>query len=142
MINCIGQIGKTDMIQDVFDAGAEGQTLYTEDPWFYGRGDLYYMVYAVSGIPETIAYSTSSKPSGPWNHRGIIMGNKEHGGAHTNHPGVIDFKGKCYFSCHSDRLPGGGGFTRVCLLKNLNIMGMIIFPIIKMSNDGPNKLDI
>ena len=29
MINCIGQIGKTDMTQDVFDAGAEGQTLYT-----------------------------------------------------------------------------------------------------------------
>ena len=142
MINCIGQIGKTDMIQDVFDAGAEGQTLYTEDPWFYGRGDLYYMVHAVSGIPETIAYSTSSKPSGPWNHRGIIMGNKGHGGAHTNHPGVIDFKGKC---CKVPTTGKSATMTReirVSLLKNLNIMGMIIFPIIKMSNDGPNKLDI
>ena len=55
------------------------------------------MLYAASGIPETIAYSTSSKPTGPWKHRGIIMGNKEQGGAFTNHPSVIDFKGKSFF---------------------------------------------
>jgi hypothetical protein len=38
------------------------------------------------------------------------------GGAFTNHPGVIDYKGKSYFFYHNGALPGGGGFTRsVCL---------------------------
>ena len=38
------------------------------------------------------------------------------GGAFTNHPGVIDYKGKSYLFYHNGALPGGGGFTRsVCL---------------------------
>ena len=141
MISYSGQIGKTDMTQDAFGAGAEGKTLYTEGPWFYRRGDLYYMVYAASGIPETIAYSTSSKPTGPWKHRGIIMGNKEQGGAFTNHPGVIDFKGKSYFFYHNGRLPGGGGFTRSVSVEEFEYNEDGTFPTIKMSNDGPKQIE-
>jgi hypothetical protein len=38
------------------------------------------------------------------------------GGSFTNHPGIIDFKGKSYFFYHNGALPGGGGFTRsVCV---------------------------
>jgi hypothetical protein len=34
------------------------------------------------------------------------------GGAFTNHPGIIDYKGKSYFFYHNGALPGGGGFNR------------------------------
>jgi len=38
------------------------------------------------------------------------------GGAFTNHPGYIEFKGKSYLFYHSGALPGGGGFKRsVCI---------------------------
>ncbi len=36
--------------------------------------------------------------------------------AFTNHPGVVDFRGKTYFFYHDGSLPGGGGFNRsVCV---------------------------
>lgn len=41
------------------------------------------------------------------------------GRAFTNHPGVIDFKGKCYFFYHNGALPGGGGFTRSVAVQEL-----------------------
>ena len=140
MISLAGGITKTDMTQDAFGVGAEGKTLYTEGPWFYKRGDLYYMVYAASGIPETIAYSTSSNPTGPWKHRGIIMGNKEQGGAFTNHPGVVDYMGKSYFFYHNARLPGGGGFTRSVSVEEFEYNADGTFPTITMTNEGPKQL--
>ena len=70
-------------------------TLYEEAPWFYKRDGLYYMVYAASGIPENIAYSTSPNPTGPWTFGGIIMPTQ--GSSFTNHPGLCDFKGRSYF---------------------------------------------
>ena len=141
MISYSGNVVKTDMTQDAFGPGAEGKSLYTEGPWFYRRGDLYYMVYASSGIPETIAYSTSSNPTGPWKYRGIIMGNQEQGGAFTNHPGVIDYKGKSYFFYHNARLPGGGGFTRSVAVEEFEYNADGTFPTIKMSNDGPKQIE-
>ena len=141
MISYSGQIMKTDMTQDAFGQGAEGKTLYTEGPWFYKRGELYYMVYAASGIPETIAYSTSSNPTGPWKFRGIIMGNQEQGGAFTNHPGIIDYKGNSYFFYHNARLPGGGGFARSVSVEEFKYNSDGTFPTIKMSNEGPRQLE-
>ena len=139
MISYDGEVTKTDMTQDAFGPGAEGRSLYTEGPWFYKRGELYYMVYAASGIPETIAYSTSSNPTGPWKYRGIIMGNQEQGGAFTNHPGIIDYKGKSYFFYHNARLPGGG-FARSVSVKEFEYNPDGTFPTIKMSNEGPKQL--
>ena len=89
---------------------------YEEGPWFYKRNNLYYMHYAAGGVPEHLAYSTSTSPTGPWVYRDTIMRIIGKGGAFTNHPGVIDYKGKSYFFYHNGALPGGGGFTRsVCL---------------------------
>ena len=34
------------------------------------------------------------------------------GRSFTNHPGVIDYKGRSYFFYHNGALPGGSGFTR------------------------------
>lgn len=89
---------------------------YEEGPWFYKRNKLYYMHYAAGGVPEHLAYSTSSSPTGPWVYRDTVMRIIGKGGAFTNHPGVIDYKGRSFFFYHNGALPGGGGFTRsVCL---------------------------
>ena len=86
-------------------------TKYVEGPWFYKRNNLYYLLYAVNGIPESIGYSTSHSPTGPWEYRGLIM-ERHPKLAFTNHSGVIDFKGNSYFFYHNEALPNGGGFRR------------------------------
>ena len=89
-------------------------TTYEEGPWLYRRNDLYYLLFAAGPIPEHIGYSTGTSPAGPWKYRGVLMPTQ--GNAFTNHPGIIDFKGKTYFFYHNGALPGGGGFTRsVCV---------------------------
>lgn len=98
---------------------------YEEGPWFYKRKNLYYMHYAAGGVPEHLAYSTSTSPTGPWVYRDTIMRIIGKGGAFTNHPGVIDYKGKSYFFYHNGALPGGGGFNRSVAVEEF-----------KYNNDG------
>ncbi len=89
-------------------------TAYEEGPWIYKRNGLYYLFHAGGPVPEHLAYSTGPSPEGPWKYGGVIMPTQ--GGSFTNHPGVIDFKGKTYLFYHDGGLPGGGGFTRsVCV---------------------------
>ncbi|HBY54194.1 MAG TPA: carbohydrate-binding protein [Marinilabiliales bacterium] len=89
-------------------------TTYEEGPWLYKRDSLYYLFFAAGPIPEHIGYSTSKNITGPWKYQGVVMPTQ--GGSFTNHPGIIDFKGKSYFFYHNSALPGGGGFTRsVCV---------------------------
>lgn len=85
---------------------------YEEGPWIYKRKNLYYLLYAAGGVPEHLAYSTSKSATGPWKYQDTIMSIIKKGGAFTNHPGVIDYKGKSYFFYHNGALPGGGGFNR------------------------------
>ncbi|WP_210465371.1 glycoside hydrolase family 43 protein [Rufibacter roseolus] len=92
------------------EGNPERPTTYEEGPWLYKRKGLYYLLFAAGPIPEHIGYSTSSSPTGPWKYQGILMPTQ--GGSFTNHPGLIDFKGKTYFFYHNGALPGGGGFTR------------------------------
>lgn len=89
-------------------------TSYEEGPWLYKRNDLYYLLFAGGPISEHIGYSTSKSPVGPWKYQGKLMPTQ--GTSFTNHPGMIDFKGKTYFFYHNGALPGGSGFTRsVCV---------------------------
>ncbi|MEO7976166.1 glycoside hydrolase family 43 protein [Flavobacterium sp.] len=89
-------------------------TTYEEGPWMYKRNNLYYLFFAAGPISEHIGYSTSNNPTGPWKYQGVVMPTQ--GSSFTNHPGIIDFKGKSYFFYHSGALPGGSGFTRsVCV---------------------------
>src|SRR5690606_7897458 len=91
-------------------------TTYEEGPWLYKRNDLYYLFFAGGPISEHIGYSTGKSTTGPWNYQGVVMPTQ--GGAFTNHPGIIDFRGNTYFFYHNGALPGGGGFTRsVCVEK-------------------------
>lgn len=93
-------------------------TTYEEGPWLYKRNKLYYLFFAAGPISEHIGYATSKSITGPWKYQGVVMPTQ--GGAFTNHPGVIDFKGKSYFFYHNGALPGGGGFTRSVCVEELN----------------------
>lgn len=119
--------------------GANGdRTKYVEGPWFYRRGNLYYMIYAASGIPEDICYSTSTSPTGPWTFRGQIM--PTGGGSFTNHPGIVDYKGHSYFFYHNGQLPGGGGFSRSVAVEEFKYNPDGSIPKISQTKNGPSQL--
>jgi len=129
MISYSGEIVKVPMTEESFGK-REGNvkdrpTLYEEGPWLYKRKDLYYLLWAGGPIPEHLGYSTSKSPEGPWRYGGILMPTE--GKSFTNHPGIIDYKGKTYLFYHNGALPGGGGFTRsVCVEEvQFNIDGSI-----------------
>ena len=110
-------------------------TLYEEGPWFYKRNGLYCMVFAASGIPENICYSTSPNATGPWTFKGVIM--PVQGGSFTDHPGILDFKEHSYFFYHNGALPGGGGFTRSVCVEEFKYNPDGTFPTINMTKAGP-----
>jgi arabinoxylan arabinofuranohydrolase len=118
MISFAGEINKVPMTEEAFGK-REGNvkdrpTSYEEGPWLYKRNDLYYLFWAGGPLPEFLGYSTSKSPLGPWKTKGTIM--PAEGRSFTNHPGVIDFKGKTYLFYHNGALPGGNGFNRsVCV---------------------------
>lgn len=131
MISCSGDIITVPLTKEGFhvrykDADKRPSS-YEEGPWFYKRKGLYYLLYPAGGVPEHLAYSTSTSATGPWQYRDTIMGVIKKGGAFTNHPGLIDYKGKSYFFYHNGALPGGGGFTRSVAVEEFtfNIDGSI-----------------
>ncbi|MDE6693645.1 MAG: glycoside hydrolase family 43 protein [Muribaculaceae bacterium] len=67
---------------------------YQEGPWFYRRGDNYYLAFASTCCPEGIGYAMSKSPIGPWEYKGHIMDHTDR--TRGNHPGIIDYKGKSY----------------------------------------------
>lgn len=93
---------------------------YSEGPWLFKRGKLYYNVYAsdAPGVQsEQIAYSTAPGIEGPWTYRGFVSTSANHG--FTIHPSVIQFKGKWYYIYHDgsynlDGAPGGDCRRSVC----------------------------
>ncbi len=114
MISYSGEIVKVPMSEASFGKRAgdvpERPTAYEEGPWLYKRKNMYYLLWAGGPLPEHIGYSTSKSPTGPWENRGTLMATEP--GAFTNHPGLVDYRGKTYFFYHNGALPGGGGFTR------------------------------
>ncbi|HEU4327698.1 MAG TPA: family 43 glycosylhydrolase [Roseiflexaceae bacterium] len=138
MISYGGSVVQVPLTTSGFGARAgnpDRPTLYEEGPWFYKRNGLYYLIYAAGGVPEYIAYSTSSSPTGPWTYRGVIMPTQ--GGSFTNHPAVIDFNGSSYFFYHNGALPGGGGFTRSVAVERFSYNANGTIPTINMTASGP-----
>lgn len=94
---------------------------YSEGPWLFKRGGIYYNVYAADapGVQaEQIAYSTASSIEGPWVYGGLLTGPARYG--FTIHPSVNKFKGKWYFFYHDGSYmfngePGGDCRRRVCV---------------------------
>lgn len=94
---------------------------YSEGPWLFKRGNLYYNIYAVNapGVQaEQMGYSKAEKITGPWTYRGLLTGSAKHG--FTIHTAVIEFKKQWYFFYHdgSNTLncePGGDTRHMVCV---------------------------
>jgi len=140
MISYQGSPTKTDLTTAGFGtrSNTDRATAYEEGPWFYKRNSLYYIVYPADGTPEKISYTTSSGPLGPWTFGGDIMAKETGNGASfTNHPGVIDYKGKSYFFYHNAALPGGGGYKRSVCVEEFTYGTNGSIPTIKMTTDGP-----
>lgn len=142
MVSYSGEVVKVEFDATNFGVrtgDAKRKAQYEEGPWFYKRKGLYYMLYPAGGVPEHLAYSTSPGPLGPWTYRDTIMPLIEKGGAFTNHPATIDYKGRSYLFYHNGDLPGGGGFKRsVCVMEFVyNKDGSI--PRIPHSVDGVTK---
>jgi hypothetical protein len=107
---------------------------FTEGPWFYKRGSLYYMVYAATSGSEKISYATSNSPTGPWTVKGDVMAA---GSTFTNHPGVIDYKGHSYFFYHNSSLPGGNNYKRSVCVEEFTYGADGSIPRITGSTNGP-----
>jgi arabinoxylan arabinofuranohydrolase len=113
---------------------------YEEGPWLYKRKDLYYLLYPAGGVPEHLAYSTSKSATGPWMYRDTIMTVIKKGGAFTNHPGVIDYKGKSFFFYHTGALPDGGGFNRSVAVEEFKYNADGTIPRIENTVAGVNPV--
>jgi arabinoxylan arabinofuranohydrolase len=122
---------------------ARRATLYEEGPWLFKRSNLYYMVFAASGIPENICYSTGPSATGPWTFKGIIMPTedravtKHRATSFTNHSGYAEFKGRNYFFYHNGALPAGGGYKRSVCVEEFKFNADGTFPTIPMTDTGP-----
>jgi beta-xylosidase len=112
---------------------------YEEGPWLYKRKSLYYLLYPAGGVPEHLAYSTAKSITGPWTYGDTIMHVIQQGGAFTNHPGLIDYKGKSYLFYHNGALPEGGGFKRSVCIEPIEFNADGSIPLITPTKEGVKK---
>jgi len=109
---------------------------YEEGPWLFKRSSKYYLLYPAGGVPEHLAYSTAKSVTGPWTYGDTIMHVIKDGGAFTNHPGYIEFKGKSYLFYHNAALPGGGGFKRSVCIEPFKFNADGTIPLITPTKEG------
>lgn len=114
--------------------------MYVEGPWFYKRNNKYYMMYAGMGKGgETLSYSTSDGPTGPWTYQGKIMENQKTN-SFTNHGGIVDYKGNSYVFYHSGLLPGGGSYGRAACVEQFTYNPDGTIPSVSSSKEGPSPV--
>jgi beta-xylosidase len=77
--------------------------MFTEAPWIHRYNGRYYLSYA-HRFPETIAYATSERVTGPYRFEGIIHG--ELPNCPTNHQAIVEFRGKWWFFYHTAAVSG------------------------------------
>lgn len=122
------------------NAETPNKDMFVEGPWLYKRNNLYYMMFAGMGKGgETLSYSTSANPIGPWKYQGKIMEDQKLN-SFTNHGGIIDYKGNSYLFYHSGLLPNGGSYGRASCIEQFtyNVDGTI--PAVMASKEGPKPV--
>ena len=79
---------------------------FKEGPYVFKRNGYYYLTFPwVRNNTETLAYSMSKNPLGPWEFKGIIMAESPTG-CWTNHHSITEYKGQWYlFYHHNDYSP-------------------------------------
>jgi arabinoxylan arabinofuranohydrolase len=137
----------TDSTQTFGPAPSAGgfPTQYEEGPWIMKHAGTYFLAYAANNIPEDIAYSKASSPTGPFTYVGTIM--KATGASFTNHTGIIDFNGHSYFFYHNGALQKGGsvpsngdGYHRSVCLEEFTYNADGSFPTIVPTTGGPKAI--
>ena len=157
MISYSGELGRLDMTEEAFGApsmdkrekGKKYKDCYTEGPWLrkvdsskykVDPSKAYQLLYAAGGVPEHISYSTAPSPVGPWTYAGEIMPLCETK-SFTNHCGVADYKGHCYFFYHTGKLPNGGGFGRSVAVEEFKYNADGSFPTIMPTDEGVKPIE-
>ncbi|KAG9694991.1 putative plasma membrane ferric-chelate reductase, partial [Aureobasidium melanogenum] len=139
MISHSGSIVQVPTSVASFGSGREPDgTTFAEGPWIYKRNNMYYLVYAANCCSEDIRYSTGPSITGPWTYHGIVMASA--GNSFTNHPAIIDFKGKSYFFYHNGALPGGSGYTRSIAVEAFAYNSDGTIPLLTMTNAGAPQI--
>jgi len=118
----------------------QNNDMYVEGPWFYKRNSLYYLMFAgmVKG-QETLSYSTSTGPTGPWKYQGKIMVDQKLN-SFTNHGGIIDYKGNSYVFYHSGLLPQGGSYGRAASVEQFTYNADGTIPAVNATKEGPKPV--
>jgi beta-xylosidase len=118
----------------------ENKDAFVEGPWFYKRNKLYYMMFAgMSKGTETLSYSTSTGPTGPWKYQGKIMVDQKLN-SFTNHGGIIDYKGNSYLFYHSGLLPNGGSYGRAACVEQFTYNADGTIPAVNATKEGPKPV--
>ena len=91
---------------------------FKEGPFVFKNNGKYYLTFPwvrEKDGTETLAYSMSDNPLGPWEFNGVIM--KEHAnGCWTNHHSIVNYKGQWYlFYHHNDYSPKFDKNRSVCI---------------------------
>ena len=98
---------------------------FKEGPFAFKRGDWYYLTFPwVRGDTsngknptETLAYSMSKSPLGPWDFKGIIMAEHDNH-CWTNHHSILEYKGQWYIFYHRNYLsPNDDKRRSACIEK-------------------------
>ncbi len=138
MITPDGEVQMMEMTGKQFGSNENMPCIYTEGPWIYKRNDIYYMVYAASGVPESLDYATAKSPTGPWTYQGRIM--NQHPTSFTLHPGIVEYEGRAYLTYHTGDLPGGGGFSRSGAIEEFTFGKDGSIPLIEPTRTGPEQI--
>jgi arabinoxylan arabinofuranohydrolase len=147
MISYSGEIVTVPLTVETF-GGSRGnrnsdtpnKDMYVEGPWFYKRNQHYYLMYAGMGKGgETLSYSMSDGPTGPWSYQGKIMENQKTN-SFTNHGGIIDYKGNSYVFYHTGLLPGGGSYGRAACVEQFTYNANGTIPEVTISKEGPKPV--
>lgn len=113
---------------------------YVEGPWFYKRNGKYYQMFAGMGkTGESLSYSMSESPIGPWKYQGKIMTDQPTN-SFTNHGGVIDYKGKSYLFYHTGLLPGAGSYGRSSAIEEFTYNADGTIPAVTMTKEGVSSV--
>ncbi|MBQ0061408.1 MAG: family 43 glycosylhydrolase [Bacteroidales bacterium] len=89
---------------------------FKEGPFAFERNGKYYLTYPwVEDKTETLAYSMSDSPMGPYEYKGKIM-EQSPTGCWTNHHSLVEYKGQWYlFYHHNDYSPNFDKNRSVCV---------------------------
>ena len=134
MISCKGEPAVINTKNGTFGAA------FDEAPYLYKRGGKYYMIYASDWLPQKVSYSVSDSPTGPWTFGKVIM-QHQGGNCGTNHPGIIDYKGKTYLTYHDGNLPGGGDYARSECVDEIIWNADGSMQEVKRTKTGPSQIE-